>query len=87
MVPGNAHVDAKKQGKAFLYGPRQIRRRYQKTGHPNGCPVFCPLSGGCIRTLEGVNEASVEPQSHALPERVEREISNPIAAIFASDRI
>ena len=28
MVPGNAHVDAKKQGKAFLYVPGQVRPLY-----------------------------------------------------------
>ena len=36
---------------------------------------------------EGENRAPVEPQNHALSERVRREISNPMAAIFASDRI
>ena len=48
---------------------------------------FCSLSDGWIRTGTVVNWVPVAPKSHSLPERVEREISNPIAAIFASDRI
>ena len=85
MVPGDAHVDAKKQGKAFLYVPRQVRRRYQKmTSQTLGRSIFIQ---DWIRTGVVVNRASVEPESHTLRERDEREASNPIDAFLANGRL
>ena len=56
MAPGDAHVDAKKQGKAFLYVPGQVRRRYQKSVPRSfGGLIFMDW----IRTPEGVDEATL----------------------------
>lgn len=60
-LPKGRDPRSQQDGQVLSYVNDQIRRRYQRKGHPKGAFFFGLMEW--IRTGSGVNGAPVEPQS------------------------